>query len=538
MARSHMRCGPWLLLQASMLLRANAWSAQPPMYDIPTGDGQKHLSLYSKDGPVEVLIGLPAFNLIHQDPNVVWIVEYYDQGCPHCWYFSGLYPSVAKAIKSPTVRVGAFNCIDPANQAVCKDVLFFPQLIVYNLEAAGAKQHRIKIHKGSDIDQDLRPKDIAAKLSQESNGRVTILHPDVFPPPSTAALNLVDPRGPPGKDGWTDEGIGAVASRFHDAHIGMGLLLMDGYTSWTKYEAALDVVQFIGRAYGQDEQKVFADLLTKLQATPSMAPTAFKATMHEWMQQFNSKLVFCKTKTCSVWQLFHSVSALIAIHYAPINVAEALPKFRFIVDNFLDCEVCREHFVQSYDACLFARCDVLVNQDPDLQAKALVMWLWRTHNAVNQRVISESPPKNGPAIDRRWPAYHECVGCWKVSVVNGKPAELQAYTGQTNNDQPVYAVFDEEKVFGFILKSYLGQDATSRLFDEIPAWSLPRHRDAADSPHSVIWAGSTQLIMIFACVIASVATLFAVWRSGHKLRETSPVLADEQELLETSQIIE
>lgn len=509
-----------------MLSNANAWSAKPPMYDIQTGDGAKHVSLYSKDGPVEVLIGQQSLDLIHQDPNVVWLVEYYDTGCPHCWYFSGIYPTVARAIASQTVRVGAFNCIDPANQAVCKDVMSFPQLYAYNLKAAGAPKHSIKIHKGNDIDQNLTPKDIAAKLSQESNGRVTILHPDVFPQPSTDALNLVDARGPPGKDGWPDEGIGTVASRFHDAHIGMCLLLMDGYTSSLKYEAALDVVQFIGRAYGKDEKKVFDDLLTKLRGTPAMEAETFKSTMHDWMQQFNSKWVFCKTKTCAVWQLFHSISALIAIHYAPITVSEALPKFRFMVDNFLDCEVCRKHFVDSYDACLFGRCDVLTSTDPDLQAKALVMWIWRTHNAVNQRVISESPPKHGAAIDRRWPAYHECTGCWQVDVVNGKPADLQTYSGQGNNDQPVYAVFDEEKVFGYILKSYLGQDEKLRLFEETTPLSRPHSRSA------------THFIVISACGIAGVATLFAMWRTSHELRKTSPALADEQEMLEASQILE
>jgi len=512
------------------------------MYNIvqhgATGDGQTHVSLYSKGGPVEVLIGQAGLDMVLQDPDVVWIVEYYDEGCPHCWYFSGLYPSVAKAITSQAVRVGAFNCIDPANIVVCKDVLFFPQLFAYNLKVAGATKKSIEIHKGNDIDQNLTPKDIAAMISQESNGRVTILHPEVFPNASTDALNLVDPKGPPGKNGWKDEEIGTVASRFHDAHIGMCQLLMDGYTTSSKYEAALDVIRFIGRAYGKDEEKVFADLLTKLQATPDMAPEAFKATMHDWMQQFNSKWVFCTTQTCAVWQLFHSVSALIAIHYAQIEVAEALTKFRSIVDNFLDCEVCRKHFVQSYDACLFGRCDVLTNQDEDFQAKALVMWLWRTHNAVNERVIKESPPKNGPAIDRRWPAYHECPGCWNVDVVNGKPAELQTYSGQTNNDQPVYAVFDEEKVFGFILKAYLGQEATSRLFEEIPALSWPLGRNAADSPPSVSFTGSTQFIMIFACAIAGVATLFAVSRIGHKLRVTSQASADEQELMEASQFVE
>jgi len=526
MARGQVRCGPWLLLQAVLLSRTDAWSPQPPLYKIKAGDGKKHISLYPQNGPVEVMLGDADWDKIQKDTDTVWIVELYDQGCPHCWYFSSLYPTVARAIKSKEVRVVAFNCIDPINEKACKIAMHFPTVMAYNLEAAGAAGVPIHVHKGEDIDANLRPKDIATMLSEKSKGRVSIVRPDVFPKSDGAGgKNLVDPSGPPGKDGWMNEGYGSVQSRFHDAHIGMATLLRDGYTSSKKYKAAIEVVKYIKRIYGKDEEKVFDALLAELRGKPDAKKAEFQTIMEEFMKQFNPKLVFCKTKTCAVWQLFHSISLLIAIHYTPVKVSEALAKYRFMVDEFMDCQVCREHFLKSYDECLFGRCSVGESDD---KPKALVLWLWRLHNAVSMRVIREAmiKPEGGP-IDRRWPAFKECPGCWKVKVVNGgKPGKLLTYPGQKNNDQPVYGVFREDKVYGYLLKSYLGEDPKdTRLFEDIPPL-LKQSRV------------SGQWILTFSCAVASVTTLFAVNRFGNKLWKKSEASMDEQELLEAPEMVE
>jgi len=518
-------CGLLTLLVFIGFSRIEAWSPKPPIYHIPAGDGLLHKSLYPQDGPVEVLVGTEGMNLIAQDPNVVWVVEYYDVNCPHCWYFSAIYPAVAKAIKSATVRVGAFNCEDIINLPACTKakVRMVPTMIAYNAKAPGTIHH-IHVHKDGNRETPLPAEAIASHLAVVAAGRIPIVHPEVFQTLSaglgSATSTLVEPSGPPGMTGWTNEAFGSVQTRFHDSHIGISPLLRDGYTSAAKYQAAIEVVEFVGKAFGKDESQVFTTLINKLKATPNMDPAQFRIVMADWESQFDSKWGFCKTPatTCGVWQLFHGISALIAIKYAPIPVSEALPKYRFMVNEFLDCEVCRRHFVESFDACLFGACEVLGNGSEESQAKALVMWLWRTHNAVSVRVISEHPPV-GETVDRRWPAFKDCPGCWRSSVVNGQPAPELKFQGQTNDDQPVFDVFNEEAVYGFILFSYLGEDKPKQLF-QLP--SLVHLREDWSS-HTVIF---TQMGTI-ACIGTFVLVAQRIWKQrSHVLEETAEELLE------------
>lgn len=530
-----------LLLQVfATLINVHAWSPQPPTYQIVASDGKRHKSLYPQNGPVEPLIGSAANNMLYQDPSVIWLVEYYDSSCPHCWYFSGILPTVAKAIKSPKVRIGAFNCIENANNVACQtaNVLSYPALKLYNFPAAG-NSHDIHVHSEGDIEKPMSAQEIATSLTNLAPGRITILHPEVFH--SGAGLssggNLVSPSGPPGRTGWTQEPWGSLPARFHDAHIGMARLLMDGYINATKYQAALDVVKFVGRAFGKDESQAFTDLTTRLQAKPDLQPVQFRNIMTDWAQQFNTSWVFCKTKTCAVWQLFHGISALIAIKYAAIPVAESLPKFRFMVDNFLDCAVCRQHFLRAYDACLFGRCEVLSGGDEVAQAKAQVLWLWRTHNAVNVRVISEHPP-TGKAVDRRWPSFADCPGCWNTTVVNGENAAELTFQGQMNHDQPVYNVFSEQKVFGFILYTYLGEESKkkeTRLF-HMPSLSLGASQATSTR--------SGWMILAMSCAVAGISIFFLVVRrfglgwKEHTQRSRDPTGGQDTELLVDLETIE
>jgi len=403
--------------------------------------------------------------------------------------------------------------------------------MAFNLGAPGRPTDRINIHnkEGTDLDENLSPKVIATMISAASNGHIPIVNPKAFFHDSDSTGNLVSIAGPPGKDGWTNEALGSVQSRFHDAHIGMGRLLMDGYLRPAQHQAAIDVIEFVASAFGKDEKKEFDALTTQLRAQPNLEPAQFRTIMEAWLKPFNPAWVFCKTETCGVWQLFHEISALIAIQYAPIPVSKALPGYRYIVSEFMTCQACRIHFLRSYDNCLFGRCEVLTAGDEEAQAKALVLWLWRTHNAVSENVIAERPP-TGEKIDRRWPAYRECPGCWNVDVVNGKKAELVYFKGQTNNDQPVYNVFNNDKVYGYILKGYLGQE-TSRLFESIPP--LRHQSAAADSPVTM-----TGNFLTSSCVIACGITLFVVWRFKRQLRQGSLVSTDEQELLEDPETVE
>jgi hypothetical protein len=525
-----------LLLQVAVSFAE--WSPRPPTYEVDASDGKKHKTLYPKGGAVEVLQGPEGLASLSKDTSIVWIVQYYDVNCPHCWYFSAIYPALARAIASPTVRVASFMCTDDFNAAACAaaHVNGFPTVEVYNAKGPGST-HIVHVHNDGDIEDPKPAEAIAADLTSYSDGKITVLHPEVFQQGSgltgAGTGDVVKPDGPPGKSGWTNEAYGSVTTRFHDAHIGMSRLLRAGYTNSSQYQAALEVVKFVGDGFGKDEAKIFSKLNDDLKAKPDMEPADFRAILKDWEQQFDNKWAFCKTgTTCGVWQLFHALSSLIVIKYYPIPVAEALPKIRFIVDKFMTCKVCRTHFLQSYDECLFGRCEILNKPDEESKSKALLLWLWRVHNAVSQRVINENPPHGG-AVDRRWPAYKDCPGCWNVTVVNGASAALETFEGQTNNKQPVYDFAIEKEVFDFILFSYLGEDPTKkkdRLF-ELPAFSSISH------PHAATSSANMVTYSVFAAVACMAIAFFVARRIGSKSSSVEPSFSHE-ELLESPEMLE
>jgi hypothetical protein len=538
----------WLFLfqVCTVLTRISAWSPHPPFYEIADSDGKKQTSLYPADGPVVPLWGSEGRDTIEKDDSKIWIVEYYHITCPHCWYFSGIYPTFARAVKSPTVMIGAFECVTDVNKKVCEEAseqversghnFTVPIVLVYNAQKPGDAPRILHVHENGDIDRPLPAEDLAKNVAELTDGGVKVLNSQVFK--SGAGLDesgsLVKIDGPPGNSGWPDEGWGNIQYRFHDAHIGMFRLLTDGYVNSKKYEAAMNVIKFVKRAFGKSEAQAFDNLLSKLtsrtarrlQANATSTPLhahEFNIVMTDWAQQFNTTSLFCKTKTCTVWQLFHGIAALIHIGFADITVKEALPEFRYMVSQFLDCEVCKQHFVRSYDQCLFGRCEVLDGTNEATRSKALVMWLWRTHNAVNERVIKEKPAHR--PIDRRWPSYKDCPGCWKLSVVQtGGPADELKYKGQQNDDQPVYDVFNEDEVFNYILLTYVNQtDAKKIRLDEVfPMVHMSRNG---------------QIVAVFSSIaMAAVVFMgFLVVRKSSKTQlvsiQTNEDLLQEQELI-------
>jgi hypothetical protein len=514
-----MRFGGVLLLQilAGPMLGSLAFSPEPPVYKI-TRDGMVHKSLYPDDGPVQVLNGESASSLTQPNASIVWVIKYYDVSCPHCWYFSAIYPLLAKALGSMTVKFGAMNCLDLTNQMACQAaaVAKYPTVMVYNAKPGDTQPHVVHIHSEGDPEDPLPTATIANWLVTFSGGRIKIVDAAALNAgPQFKGNHLVKVDGPPGKPGWTREAYGSVAARFHDAHLGLAHLLMDGYVNSGKYEAALQVVDYFRKCYAKDESALFSSLYAMLQAKKKLEPLEFKQIMQDFIKPFGDDYVFCKTKTCAVWQLFHGLAATIAIGYAPVDVSEAMSKFRFMVSNFLDCEACQHHFISSYDHCMFGRCEVKTGEQ-------LMLWLWRLHNAVSVRVLKENPSlSQDGSVDRRWPLYRDCEGCWAPDVVAGKTARELTFQGQTDHDQPIYDTFTEDEVVEFLKYTYLGTTKAIRL--EQMGLPFLGHRSA------VTTLSFTPMMTALFCAVASLIVAFSVfhhWRRGFPKYQTADDEAD------------
>merc|ERR1712099_158306 len=102
---------------------------------------------------------------------------------------------------------------------------------------------------------------------------------------------------------------------------------------------------------------------------------------------------------------------------------------RDMVDKFMSCAACRDHWLQAYKDCWYGVCEVLKHPNQVARARAMVLWLWRAHNAVSLHVLVKHPPhERHAALDRRWPPYRDCPGCWDHGVVLGRRNTSRANT--------------------------------------------------------------------------------------------------------------
>ena len=104
------------------------------------------------------------------------------------------------------------------------------------------------------------------------------------------------------------------------------------------------------------------------------------------------------------------------------NPAEVLVAMREYVRYFLGCRDCASHFVNMANNVEY---DVRNGSDG-------VLWLWRSHNLVNQRLQGDhTEDPQHPKI--QWPSIEACPRCWQIirgrygSAVRWKEAEVLSY---------------------------------------------------------------------------------------------------------------
>lgn len=440
--------GGRLILCSALLLRAEAetveWSPRPPIYEHL---GQK--SLYPPDGTVDLLSGSHC-DLSKRSLGRTWLVEFYHSSCPHCWYFAPVFRQLGAAYRgSESVHVAACNCMEKENQKACDamQIYRYPTVQVFQAGEEGAK----KLFEVSHTDKDGRTKSAAQLLAWlEEHKLPKPLHPEATEQGADfAAATALAPGAPPGRPGWSWE-YHAEDERWAEAHLGL-IALLKSYNGRQPPASLLRVASFVAQncLHGCDRYHL---LVERLHSADLRDATTVREEVERWGQLFGRrKHLFCKDETCAVWQLFHVMAGSVAaaqfglrVNSGGATVAEAMDFFRQTVDHFLFCGPCREHFLNAYEGCSYGRCEVLASKQD--QAKRLVLWLWRLHNGVSLRVLREHPPKE--AVDRRWPTYRDCPGCWNPRVV----------TGEVIEEENLDSAFDLERVYGFLLSSYVGEE--------------------------------------------------------------------------------
>ncbi|KAJ1688433.1 hypothetical protein LUZ63_019823 [Rhynchospora breviuscula] len=198
--------------------------------------------------------------------------------------------------------------------------------------------------------------------------------------------------------------------------------------------------------------------------------------------------------SCGLWVLIHSLS----VRVEDGESQSAFTAIRDFIHNFFICEECRRHF---YDMCLSVK-------TPFESTQALSLWLWQTHNKVNERLMKEEKilHTGDPSFPKSlWPPHQLCPSCQLTSATS---TEVQ---------------WNEDEVFKFLVKYYghtLASPSTNVTTTSQSQTDLLTSNDSASS------AVSAELVPVWAALgiaLASVTfgALACFWRAQQKNRKYS-----------------
>ncbi|KAL0924176.1 hypothetical protein M5K25_004985 [Dendrobium thyrsiflorum] len=196
--------------------------------------------------------------------------------------------------------------------------------------------------------------------------------------------------------------------------------------------------------------------------------------------------------SCGLWILLHSLSVRIGDGEAQLTFTV----IRDFIHNFFTCEECRRHF---HEMCSSAPV-------PFNTTRALVLWLWNSHNNVNERLMREEKElgTGDPRYPKMiWPPKELCPSCLVSS---------SSKSGHTMRD------WNEDEVYKFIM-NYYGSSLVSSYKDG----SVTEKRkdesvdDAMTTTHAVaVPVGAALAIALASCAFGALACF---WRTQQKNRK-------------------
>ncbi|KAJ6903119.1 hypothetical protein NC651_020579 [Populus alba x Populus x berolinensis] len=198
--------------------------------------------------------------------------------------------------------------------------------------------------------------------------------------------------------------------------------------------------------------------------------------------------------SCGLWVVLHSLS---------VRIEDGESQFAFtavcdFINNFFICEECRQHF---YQMCSSVTAPFNTSRD-------FALWLWSTHNKVNERLMKEEAsvgtgdPKFPKII---WPPKQLCSSCHRSSN------HRENGVGQID--------WNLNEVYKF-LTGYYGETLASlykekdRLGDEVTDGAIA---DLVASTNAVVVpVGAALAIALASCAFGALA---CYWRSQQKNRK-------------------
>ena len=367
------------------------------------------------------------------DPSKHRIVEFYANWCPHCRHIRPGFIEFARRLKDVSthynvnLEVIAVNCV--YYKVVCHhfDVHAFPRIFL--LKAGTNETERIRIYH-----EELHPYQMLRKIGIELDADLE----DEEEPLVDAALAADSSQGGPGENFWLPRRQKDI---YNDAYLSFQFALKNGIFPGPgplSNHTRDDFVDFLDilRATMPPSfklQRLVSDIMDNIPEVLE-SEEALVAIVDKYPPKKTTWSHSCTRGdssmgyTCGLWELFHimTVGLVEYNHMVPTNddspfyrTGDVALTLRNFIDHFFGCEVCKLHFIGSFDSCAFSGCRRLVHHVGEMRDWIqLPMWLFEFHNGVNVRLMKEKAEREGrvptPAdeIAVQWPPRKDCPMCW------------------------------------------------------------------------------------------------------------------------------
>ncbi|KAG2768120.1 hypothetical protein PC129_g3003 [Phytophthora cactorum] len=368
------------------------------------------------------------YDTMLKESDTVWLVDYYAPWCPHCRHFAPEWERVANFYaKTDKVQVGAVDCTK--NSEICnnENIHGYPGVKIHHVPADAEKA--VMMPRGARGSKSVI--DWAERLMEEHGIKSGVNIEDL-----TAQLknfrNAGVAEGDDGEMMYNDQSLEMKYKRLHDAGIAVvstfqnGFFMGENVLEGERYEVALMWVEALAASFPMKKNRqVLAMLVESMKTSNHWNHADWKVLLRKWKEVAIGKTfpvnlftssedtnwAFCKTYTCGLWTLFHSITVSdvkaskkgVTQPWKPSRIMAAI---RLYVKNFFGCEECREHFMLSNPESVIAELAASDKEGPH----AVAMWIWKMHNTVNKSLKKQ-----------QWPSKTACPICY---VENGEPISL------------------------------------------------------------------------------------------------------------------
>lgn len=483
----------------------------------PTLGSRSILRAIKRDGDQPgVVVDLNANNfdaVLKETPASYAIVEFYAYWCPGCRHYKPQYEKVARlfnganAIHPGIILMTRIDCASKVNRKLCAkfSVTYFPMLLWGPPSKFVAGHWNSKKVKSEIIEinpiEEWKTAQLLLKWINTQLGSSYRLEDEKFENDKLLQSNVSDP--------------GQIAHAIYDVEesttIAFDIILENKMINSDTRTTLIKFLQLVVAHHPSRRcRKGSADILVNFDDLyPSNISSIENDEQTNDLQAFQicgkqvprGYWMFCRGSkndtrgySCGLWVLLHSLS---------VRVDDEESQFAFtatceFIQKFFVCEECRQHF---YKMCSSV-------STPLNTTRAFVMWLWASHNKVNERLMkTESLFGTGdpkfPKIP--FPPEQLCPSCYSKN--------------ENKVDNSIN--WDHDEVFKFLL-SYYGnmlvshyKDKDSDIISHVSTISQVDSEDLAGNA-LVVPVGGAMAIAVASCMFGALAY---VWRARQKNRK-------------------